>query len=61
MSRLTKRVEKLEGGNSHIEIVYVPSDSTGDEREAAVQKHLRSKGLPPDTVAICFTPEDAEL
>ena len=62
MSRLTKRIEKLEGGGKRLtEIVYVPDGLSAAEQKAFAQEYLRNKGLPPDARFICYDSVDRSL
>jgi hypothetical protein len=62
MSRLTKRIEKLEGGGKRLtEIVYVPDGLSAAEQKAFAQEYLRNKGLPPDAGFICYDSIDRRL
>ena len=61
MSRLEKRVKKLEDVKGHIEVICIPDDLPGDERDAFKQEHLRRKCLPPDTFIIFSRPDDKWL
>ena len=61
MSRLEKRVQKLEDVKGHIEVICIPDGLPGDERDAFTQEHLRRKCLPPDTFYMWCRPDDKWL
>ena len=61
MSKLAKRVKKLEDRKGHIEVICTPGGLSGDEKDAFKQEHLRRKCLPPDIYVIWSRPNDARL
>ena len=52
MSRLKKRVQKLEGGRRRTEVIIIREYLSEAEEDAFVREHLRAKGLAPDTTVI---------
>ena len=61
MSRLAKRIQRLEDVKGHIEVICTPGGLSGDEKDAIRQDHLRRNGLPPDTYVIWSLPGDERL
>lgn len=62
MSRLGKRVERLEGTKPRVAVIFMKAQCPSwEERQEYAERYRREHGLPPETVVHVVDEVDAEL